>query len=100
MQGVWWVFKQIFDKGLVYQDWKVMPFSIGCGTVLSNFEASQNYQDTPDPSVVLNFPLKNDKKTRILAWTTTPWTLPTNFALAVHPEFKYVKFQALSDKGD
>ena len=87
MQSVWWVFKQLFDKGLVYQDWKVMPFSVGCCTVLSNFEANSNYQDTQDPSVILNFPLVSDPATKVLAWTTTPWTLPTNFALAVNADF-------------
>ncbi len=73
-----------------------MPFSVGCGTVLSNFEANSNYQDTSDPSIIVNFPLVNDPKTCVLAWTTTPWTLPTNFALAVNPDFKYLKFQIVA----
>lgn len=99
MSSVWWVFKQMFDKGLVYQDWKVMPYSVGCGTVLSNFEANSNYQDTSDPSIIVNFPLVSDPDVRILAWTTTPWTLPTNFALAVNAGFVYVKFEIKSKPG-
>lgn len=94
MESVWWSFKQLFDKGLVYRSSRVMPYSVGCNTVLSNFEANSNYQDVQDKSVIATFPLKTVENTAVLAWTTTPWTLPTNFALAVHPEFNYVKFRA------
>lgn len=68
-----------------------MPYSTVLTTALSNFEANQNYQDVTDPAVVVSFPLVKDPKTKLLAWTTTPWTLPTNLGLAVHPEFEYVK---------
>lgn len=68
-----------------------MPYSNGCMTVLSNFEAQQNYQDVTDPSVIVTFPLANESGVEFLAWTTTPWTLPSNLALSVNPEFTYVQ---------
>ncbi|KAK3372889.1 tRNA synthetases class I-domain-containing protein [Lasiosphaeria ovina] len=91
MESEWWVFKQLFDKGQVYQGYRVMPYSTALTTALSNFEANQNYQDVTDPAVVVSFPLLSDPETSLLAWTTTPWTLPSNLALAVHPDFEYVK---------
>lgn len=91
MESVWWVFKQIFDKGLVYKGCRVMPFSNKCNTVLSNFEANLNYQDVSDPSLIVTFPLVGEEDTLLVAWTTTPWTLPSNLALSVNPEFEYVK---------
>ena len=91
MESVWWVFSQLFEKGLVYQGYKVMPYSTACGTPLSNFEAGLNYKDVRDPAVVVSFPLTNEPKVSFVAWTTTPWTLPSNLALCVHPELEYVK---------
>lgn len=91
MESVWWIFKQIFDKGSVYQGYRVMPYSTVLTTGLSNFEANQNYQDVTDPAVVVSFPLLDDPQTCLLAWTTTPWTLPSHTALAAHPAFEYVK---------
>jgi len=91
MESVWWAFSQLYAKGLVYEGFKVMPFSAKLGTPLSNFEANLNYQDVDDPSLTVVFPLVSDPKTAFLAWTTTPWTLPSNLALAVHPEITYVK---------
>ncbi|RYO93361.1 hypothetical protein DL766_000751 [Monosporascus sp. MC13-8B] len=91
METEWWVFKQLFDKGQVYQGYRVMPYSTALTTALSNFEANQNYQDVTDPAVVVSFPLVKDPTTHLLAWTTTPWTLPSNLALAVHPDLEYVK---------
>uniref|UniRef100_A0AAY4CF91 Isoleucine--tRNA ligase, cytoplasmic n=1 Tax=Denticeps clupeoides TaxID=299321 RepID=A0AAY4CF91_9TELE len=91
METVWWVFKQLYDKGLVYRGVKVMPFSTACNTPLSNFESHQNYKDVQDPSVIVNFPLLEDESVSLVAWTTTPWTLPSNLALCVNPEFQYVK---------
>uniref|UniRef100_A0A669BB44 Isoleucine--tRNA ligase, cytoplasmic n=1 Tax=Oreochromis niloticus TaxID=8128 RepID=A0A669BB44_ORENI len=86
-----WVFKQLYDKGLVYRGVKVMPFSTACNTPLSNFEAHQNYKDVQDPSVIVNFPLVENEDVALIAWTTTPWTLPSNLALCVNPELLYVK---------
>ncbi|XP_041080359.1 isoleucine--tRNA ligase, cytoplasmic-like [Polyodon spathula] len=93
METVWWVFKQLYDKGLVYRGVKVMPFSTACNTPLSNFESHQNYKDVQDPSVTVNFPLEEDESVSLIAWTTTPWTLPSNLALCVNPEFMYVKIK-------
>ena len=80
MESVWWVFKQIFDKGLVYRKCKIMPYSPACTTVLSNFEAGSNYKILDDPSIFIAFPLIEQPEVRIVAWTTTPWTLPSNLA--------------------
>ncbi|XP_063592929.1 isoleucine--tRNA ligase, cytoplasmic-like [Penaeus indicus] len=93
MESIWWIFSQLYQKGLVYRGFKVMPFSTACSTPLSNFEAGQNYKDTQDPSVVVNFPMLNEKDVLLVAWTTTPWTLPSNLALCVNPEMDYVKVQ-------
>jgi isoleucyl-tRNA synthetase len=91
MESVWWVFKQLYDKGLVYEGYKVMPFSAKLGTPLSNFEASENYKTVDDPSVVIELELQNEPTTALLVWTTTPWTLLSNLAATVGPEIDYVK---------
>lgn len=92
MESVWWVFAQLFEKGLVYRGFKVMPYSTGCKTPLSNFEANSNYKDVPDPELIVSFPIVGDPdKAAFLAWTTTPWTLPSNLALCVNANFVYVK---------
>ena len=71
-----------------------MPFSTACSTVLSNFEANSNYKENvPDPSLLISFPLINKADLKILSWTTTPWTLPSNLALTVKPEVEYVVFE-------
>jgi isoleucyl-tRNA synthetase len=96
MESVWWVFSQLHAKGLVYRGFKVMPYSTGCTTPLSNFEAGLLYQDVSDPAIVVSFPLLNvEPKTSFVAWTTTPWTLPSNLALAVNSKFTYVKVKDL-----
>src|SRR5579872_1525465 len=94
MESVWWVFSQLYGKGLVYEGFKVMPFSAQLGTPLSNFEANLNYKDVDDPSLTVTFPLEDEPETSLVAWTTTPWTLPSNLAVAVHPELDYVKIAA------
>lgn len=91
METVWWVFKQLFEKELVYEGFKVMPFSMKLGTPLSNFEANLNYRDVDDPSVTLAFEKINESNTYFLAWTTTPWTLPSNLALMVGAKHTYAK---------
>ncbi|CAG8601089.1 3576_t:CDS:10, partial [Paraglomus occultum] len=96
MESVWWVFKQLYDKGQVYRGVRIMPFSTACTTPLSNFEAAQNYKDVNDPAIVVSFPLVHDADTWLLAWTTTPWTLPSNLALCTHPEFEYIKIKDIS----
>ena len=70
-----------------------MPFSTALNTTVSNFEAAQNYKDVQDPAVVVAFPLRDEPETSLLAWTTTPWTLPSNVALAVNPDLEYIKIK-------
>jgi len=91
MESVWWVFKELYKKGLVYQGFKVMPFSAKLGTPLSNFEATQNYKEVDDPSLTVSFALEGEENTFLLVWTTTPWTLVSNLAITVGSEIEYVK---------
>lgn len=90
MESVWWVISELWKKGLIYQGTRVVPFSTALGTVLSNFEASSNYQDVQDPAITILFKVK-DADYFIAAWTTTPWTLPSNLALCMGPDIEYVK---------
>jgi isoleucyl-tRNA synthetase len=92
MESVWWVFSEIWKKGLVYEGFKVMHYSPKLGTPISNFEANLNYREVDDPSLTLKFELV-DEKAYILVWTTTPWTLPSNLGLAVGPKLEYVKIR-------
>lgn len=91
MESVWWVFSELYKKGLVYRGFRVMPFSAKLGTPLSNFEAGENYKDVDDPSLTVSLPLEEDSNTSLLVWTTTPWTLPSNLAAMVGPKIEYVK---------
>ncbi|XP_076363583.1 isoleucyl-tRNA synthetase [Tachypleus tridentatus] len=91
MESIWWVFKQLFNKGLVYKGVKVMPYSTACSTPLSNFESGQNYKEVVDPAVIVSFPLDESPDVSMIAWTTTPWTLPSNLALCVNSNLEYVK---------
>lgn len=98
MESVWWVFKQLYEKGLVYEGMKVMPFSAKLGTPLSNFEASENYKDVDDPSLIVAFQSIDNSNLYYLAWTTTPWTLVSNLALMVNPQIEYVEVIENSSK--
>jgi len=98
MESVWWVFKTLFDKGLVYRGYKVMPYSTTCATPLSNFEAGLNYKDISDLAVVVSFPLVDEPETSLVAWTTTPWTLPSNLALCVNEKITYVKVRSVAEQ--
>ncbi|MDF2576955.1 MAG: ileS [Chlamydiales bacterium] len=91
MESVWAIFKTLYEKGLIYEGFKVMPFSAKLGTPLSNFEAGENYKDVDDPSLTVKFRVLNEENTFFLAWTTTPWTLYSNLALGVGAEINYVK---------
>lgn len=91
MESIWWVFKQIWDKGMVYRGHKSMHICPRCVTPLSNFEVTQGYQDVTDLSLTSKFRSKEDPNLYFLAWTTTPWTLPGNTALAVGEDIDYVK---------
>ena len=95
MESVWWVVKQLWDKGYIYQGLKVMPVSTELGTVLSNFEATSNYKDVQDPAITVAFKL-SDEDASVLAWTTTPWTLPSNLALCVGGDIDYLKVRELA----
>jgi len=90
IESVWWSLRQIWDKGLMYKGHKVVPYCPRCGTALSSHEVAQGYQDIEEPSVFVNFKVK-DKDEYIMAWTTTPWTLPSNVCLAVNANEKYAR---------
>jgi isoleucyl-tRNA synthetase len=89
IESVWWLLKQLFDRGLIYQDYKSVPYDPRIGATLSDHEVAQGYRDVDDPSVFVRFRRKDDPTTSFLAWTTTPWTLPANMALSVHPDVTY-----------
>jgi len=101
IESVWWLLKSIWDKGLLYQGYKVVPYCPRCGTPLSDHEVAQGYADTDDPSVFVRFPLVDEPNTYLLVWTTTPWTLPGNVAVAAHPDVEYAlvtRTDGLSDE--
>lgn len=91
IESVWWAFKQLYDKGLVYQGYKIQWYSPGSGTVLSSHEVSLGYKETQDPSIFVKFPLDADENVSFLAWTTTPWTIISNMALTINRHLDYVK---------
>lgn len=93
MESVWYMFRQLYLKGMVYKGYKVMPFSTACSTPLSNFEVGQNYKEVNDPAVIVAFPLLEDPNVSLIAWTTTPWTLPSNLSLCVNADMDYVKIK-------
>ena len=90
IESVWWVLRQAWDKELLYQGHKVQPYCYRCGTTLASHEVALGYQEVSDPSIFVRFPLKNRERTYLLVWTTTPWTLPSNVAVAVGDDFDYV----------
>jgi len=105
MNSVWWVFKTLYEKNRVYEGVKIMGYSTSCGTPLSNFEIQQNYQEIQDDSLFIKLPIlitnsKNIKfsDTYILVWTTTPWTLPSNYALCVNNNIDYVLIELEGNK--
>ena len=91
IESIWWAFKTLFDKKLVYKGYKIQWYSPGSGTVLSSHEVSLGYKETQDPSIYVKFPIDGEERTYFLAWTTTPWTIISNMALAVNPNLDYVK---------
>jgi len=97
IESVWGVLKIIWEKGLVYKDYRVIPYCSRCGTSLSTHEVAQGYEDIKETSVYVKFALKSEKNTYILAWTTTPWTLPSNVALAVNPNHTYYRVKTKSE---
>jgi isoleucyl-tRNA synthetase len=97
MESIWWVFKELWDKGLVYEGYKSLAYCPRCATPLSNFEVNLGgYRDTQDPSITVRFKVRGQERTFLLAWTTTPWTLPANMALAVGPQIPYARVKLQS----
>jgi isoleucyl-tRNA synthetase len=93
MESVWWVFKSVYDKGLIYESHRVVPYCPRCSTPLSNFEVNQGYEDKQDKAVTVKFKVKDSASKYVLAWTTTPWTLPANLGLAVGTEIAYAEIR-------
>ena len=91
IESVWWAIKKIWDKGLIYKGHKVVPYCPRCGTSLSSHEVAQGYKDVTDNTIIAKFKVKSQENTYLLAWTTTPWTLPSNVALCFHPNEEYSK---------
>jgi len=113
IESVWWILKQIWERGLLYQDYKVVPYCPRCGTSLSSHEVAQGYKKVAEPAIFLKFKVKDIKgleadieqkdlkiPTYFLVWTTTPWTLPGNVALAVNPNFSYVIIKLRTEDED
>ncbi len=97
IESVWWILSEIWKKGLLYEGYKITPYCPRCGTPLSSHEVSLGYQDIEDPSVYVKVPIKGEEGTSFLVWTTTPWTLISNVALALNPEVTYVKVKVDSE---
>jgi len=100
IESVWWILRQLWERGLIYQGYKVVPYCPRCGTPLSDHEVALGYKEASDPSVWVKFPWRDEPGTYFLAWTTTPWTLPGNAALAVHPDVEYVMVELYAANGD
>ncbi|OGO21892.1 MAG: isoleucine--tRNA ligase [Chloroflexi bacterium RBG_16_51_16] len=101
IESVWWILKQFWSKDLLYKGYKVVPYCPRCGTPLSDHEVHypEAMHETDDPSVYVRMPLQDKKETSLLVWTTTPWTLPGNVAVAVHPEVDYVTVEYEREEG-
>jgi|UniRef100_A0A7C4PVW2 isoleucyl-tRNA synthetase len=99
IESVWWILKNFWEKGLLYQGFKVVPYCPRCGTPLSDHEVAQGYDEATDPSVFIRLPLVDEPDTSLLVWTTTPWTLPANVAVAAHPEETYVVIERDLEEG-
>ncbi len=91
IESEWWALKQIWDKGLLYKGHKIVPYCSRCGTSLSSHEVAQGYKDVKEPSIFVKFAVKGEPGVFLMAWTTTPWTLPSNVALTVNPVETYIR---------
>ena len=94
IESEWWALKTLFDKGLLYKSFKIVPYCPRCGTPLSSHEVAQGYKDIKTKTAVVRFKIK-DRDEYFLAWTTTPWTLPSNLGLCVNPDYEYVKIKCI-----
>jgi isoleucyl-tRNA synthetase len=99
VETLWWLLRQLWDKNLLYQGFKVVPYCPRCGTPLSDHEVAQGYDDASDPSVFIRLPLMDEPGVSLLVWTTTPWTLPANVAVAAAAEVDYVKVERALPEG-
>jgi len=99
IESVWWILKNFWDRDLLYQGYKVVPYCPRCGTPLSDHEVAQGYKDVSDPSVFVRMPLADTPGTSLLVWTTTPWTLPANVAVAVGTDVNYVTVERTLPEG-
>lgn len=97
IESVWWSLKVIFEKDLLYKGHKIVPYCPRCGTALSSHEVAQGYKDVKEASIFVKFKVKDEADTYFMAWTTTPWTLPSNVALCVNPHERYVKVKFEDD---
>ena len=93
IESVWWALKELWKKGLLYEGHKVMPYCPRCGTALSSHEVAQGYKDVKDLTCIAKFKVLDKENTYILAWTTTPWTLPSNLALCVNKSYTYAEYK-------
>ena len=101
IESEWWALKKIWEKGLLYKGYKIVPYCPRCGTPLSSHEVAQGYKDVKEKSAIAKFRVEGQEDTYILAWTTTPWTLPSNVALCVNPKETYVKVKvSVDEKGN
>ncbi|MGA7161059.1 MAG: isoleucine--tRNA ligase [Bacteroidota bacterium] len=100
MESVWWALKRYFDAGMIYKGYKIQPYCPRCETPLSSHEVALGYKDVKDPSVYVKMKVKGETNTHFLVWTTTPWTLISNVAIAVHPKIEYVKAELMSGEDD
>jgi isoleucyl-tRNA synthetase len=93
IESVWWILRQLDERGLIYRGHKSVPYCPRCGTALSSHEVAQGYEDVADPSIYFACPVAADPTRAFLVWTTTPWTLPANVALALHPQLEYAEVE-------
>lgn len=98
IESVWWILSELWKKNLIYQGYKILPYCPRCETPLSSHEVAQGYRDVDDPSIYVKMPLLNDASTSFLVWTTTPWTLISNVALALNPDLEYVLVEHNGEK--
>jgi isoleucyl-tRNA synthetase len=99
IESVWWILKNFWEQDLLFKGYKIVPYCPRCGTPLSDHEVALGYEDATDPSVFVRFPLADKPDTSFLVWTTTPWTLPANVAIAAHPEVDYVTVERQHEGG-
>ena len=92
VESVWWILRRLHDRGLLTRGHRVLPYCPRCGTVLSSHELAQGYEDVTDKAVFVTFPLTDGSGRELVVWTTTPWTLPSNVAVAVHPDLEYAEY--------